>query len=68
MEIYIRKRQNTFAQYIVTRLIMDLCEAADRKRGAWVGIRWWEQAELYLEGEREMSLVAAEAEEDGLEE
>ena len=44
METYIRRRLNTVANYIATRLIMDLCEATERKQGEQVGIRWWEQA------------------------
>ena len=42
METYIWKSQNRVAQYISTRPILDLCEAAERKRGEWVGLRWWE--------------------------
>ena len=33
METYIWKSQNRVAQYISTRPILDLCEAAERKRG-----------------------------------
>ena len=29
VETYVSRRQNTVAQFIVTRLIMDLCLAAD---------------------------------------
>ena len=64
-ETYIRRRQNLVAQYIVTRTILEMCEAAERKRGARVEMRWWEQAGVDLAGAREM---AAEADEDGLEE
>ena len=49
---YIWKRQNTVAQYIVTQLILYLCEAADRKRGERVGMRWWEYMGLELTGAR----------------
>ena len=31
---YIQQRQNTVAQYIATRPILDLCKAAERKQGA----------------------------------
>ena len=41
METYIFRRQNTVAQYIATQPILDLCEAAERKRGARFGVWWW---------------------------
>ena len=40
----------------------------ERKRGAHVGLRFWEKLVLDLEGERETSAAAAEADKDGLEE
>ena len=39
----INRRQNTVAQYIVTRPLLDLCEGATQREGAWVTLRWWEQ-------------------------
>ena len=68
METYIRRRQITVAQYIATRSLLDLCEAAERKQGARVGMWWWEQAGIDLAGARETAVAAAEANEDGLEE
>ena len=70
METYIWRRHNMVTQYIVTRSILDLCKAAERKQGAWVGMQWWEQARIDLEGAREraMAAAAAEADKDGLEE
>ena len=65
MDTYIQRRQNTVVHYIAMLSIMDLCEAAERKWGSWVGMRWWEQAVLDLAGARE---TAAEANKDGLEE
>ena len=45
---YIRKsiqnRQNTVAQYIATRPLLDLCEGARAREGAKVPLRWWDQA------------------------
>ena len=41
METYIWQIQNMVAQYVAMRPILDLCEAAERKRGDQVGIRWW---------------------------
>ena len=51
---------------------MDLRKEAERKRGARVGMRWWEQAGIDLAGARETAAVAAEAadaeaDDDGLE-
>ena len=45
---------------------MGLCEAAERKRGGRVGLRWWEQAGIDLAAAAEAA--AEEAEEYGLEE
>ena len=55
----IKRRQNTVAQYIVTRPILDLCEQAIRRPGAWVYWRWWEQEGIYLEGARKQAEVSA---------
>ena len=38
MEEYIRRRQNTFAQYIATRSLLDLCEGSERAPGVRVGM------------------------------
>ena len=46
----VTSRQNTVAQYIVTRPILDLCEQAIRRPGARVSRRWWDQAGIDLEG------------------
>ena len=39
----VTRRQNTFAQYIATRPIMDLCERATQRVGARVSRQWWDQ-------------------------
>ena len=36
-------RQNTVAQFIATRPILDLYEVVERRRGTRVPWRWWEQ-------------------------
>ena len=41
MEEYVRRRQNTVAQYIATRSLLDLCEVLERDHGALVGMWWW---------------------------
>ena len=40
----ILNRQNTVAQYIATRPLMDLYEGARAREGAKVPLRWWDQA------------------------
>ena len=40
----IMRRQNTVAQYIATRLLLDLCEEARSREGAKVPLSWWDQA------------------------
>ena len=39
---YITRRHNTVAQYIATRLILNLCERSTWRMGATVSQRWWE--------------------------
>ena len=39
----ITNRQNTVAQYIATRPLLDLCEGASAREGARVPLRWWNQ-------------------------
>ena len=68
MEEYNRQRQNKVAQYIATRSMLDLCEGSERDRGERVGMRWWEQAGIYLAGAREAAAATATAEGDGGEE
>ena len=43
-------------------------QTVERKWGARVGMWWWEQAGIDLEGSMETAVAAAEADEDGLEE
>ena len=51
-------RQNTVAQFITTRSILDLCEQATRRTGARVSRRWWEQTGIDLNGEQEEAEAA----------
>ena len=44
---------------------MDLYKAAERKQGAHVGMRWWEQAGIDLARARETATAAVA--EDGIE-
>ena len=50
MEEYIRRHQNTVAQYITNQSLLDLCEGSERDSGARFGMRWWEQEEIDLAG------------------
>ena len=52
MEEYIKWRHNTVAQYIATRLLLDLCEGSERDMGAQAGMMWLEQVVIYLVWER----------------
>ena len=63
VEEYILRRYNTAAQYIVTRIILDLCEEAVRRMVTRVSKMWWSQEGLDLEGVR--VATEAEAEEEG---
>ena len=45
----INRRQNTVAQYIVTRPLLDLCEGEMQREGELVTLRWWYQTGIDLE-------------------
>ena len=48
--VYITRRKNMVAQYIVTRPILDLCEKSVQSPGAWVSWRWWEKEGIDIDG------------------
>ena len=50
--MYTRQSQNTVAQFIYTRPIMDLCLEAERRLGDRVVKQWWDQDGLRLSGVR----------------
>ena len=50
--VYIARHQNTVAQYIATRTIMDLCLAAERRMGMRLSRQWWDQPTLDITGIR----------------
>ena len=56
VDTYVSRLQNTVARFIVTRLIMYLCLAADLRPGSRVTKRWWEKYGLDLEGVRAAAL------------
>ena len=48
--VYVTRRQNTVAQYIMTRPILNLRERSVWRLGVWLSRRWWEKGVMYLEG------------------
>ena len=60
---YVTRRQNTVAQYIATRPILDLCKQYDWMPGEWVSHWWWEQDGLYSEGTKERAAAELDGEE-----
>ena len=62
---YTTRRQNTVAQYIATRPILDLYKRYTRRQGVMVSLRWWQQDSLDLEGAKKKAEAAAAAESDG---
>ena len=48
----INRRQNTVAQYIAMRPLLDLCEGAKQREGARVTMRWWDQTGIDWEKEK----------------
>ena len=61
MEEYIQRRQNMVAQFIATRLLLDMCKYTERTPGAQVEVRRWEKEVIYLAEARETEMLAAEA-------
>ena len=58
IEEYIWRGNNTVAQYITMRSLIELCEGPERAPGERVGMQWWEKAFTNLAAE------AAAAEKD----
>ena len=42
----INRRQNTVAQYIATRPLLDLCKGVKQIEGARVTLRWWYHSDI----------------------
>ena len=64
----ITRRQNTFAQYIAMRPILDLCERATRRPVARVSWKWWEQDGIDLKGVKKRAAETTTRSEPYLEE
>ena len=58
IRISILRRQNTVAQFIATRPILDLCEKAVGRPGERVPRWWWEQTSINWKGAREKAEAA----------
>ena len=65
--MYIACRQNTAAEYIVNRPIMDLCLAVERKLGMRLSRLWWDQPALNILGIRTWHAEAEGWEKMGME-
>ena len=63
----ILQRQNTVAQFIATRPILDLCEQATRRPGVRMSWRWWKQTGIDLKGSQDKAAAAAAETEANLE-
>ena len=61
---YILKGQNTVAQYITTRPIMDLCKKTVQRPGIWVAQRWCKQEGIDLAGARARTATEADREDE----
>ena len=48
--VYIARCQNTVAQYIVNRTIMELCLVVDQNLGLRLSRRWWEHPAIDILG------------------
>ena len=66
--MYIARRQNMAAQYIVTCPIMNLCLEVERNPGLRLSRRWWYQPALDILGIRAGYAIVEEGEETGTEE
>ena len=64
VDTYVSLQQNTVAQFIATRPIMDLFLAEERRPGSRVDKWWWEQDGLDLEGMWEAYWEAKRTEEE----
>ena len=59
VETYISCRQNKITQFIMTRPIMNLCLAEERRPRRRISNQWWDQEGVDVEG---MQTAAWEAE------
>ena len=68
IRVYIARRQNTVAQYIVNCPIMDLCLVAEQDTGLRFSRQWWEQPTLNILRIRAGHAAAEGREDTGTEE
>ena len=62
MVSYVPNSQDTVAQYISTRPILDLCKEKVRRSGKWVARGWWEEEVLNLAGAMAVAMAAEDGE------
>ena len=62
--VYVTRTQNTVAQYIATRPLLDLCGQCVSSMGARVSWGWWDQEGLDLEGTKERAVKESDGEEE----
>ena len=55
---YVTRRQNTVAQYIAIKPILELCKRSTWRPGARLSWRWWEQSGIDLEGAKKRETEA----------
>ena len=48
VETYVSRHQNTFAQFILIRPIIDLCQVVERRLVSRLAKQWWEKDGLDL--------------------
>ena len=62
--VYIKKKQNTAAQYIAMQPIMNNYKQCVRRPVAWVSRRWWVQEGVDLGDTRDIVVEASDEEEN----
>ena len=62
VRVYITRRQNTVAWYILTQPILDLYERSVLRPGSWVSWWWWEKEGIDIKGEKERATLDSDGE------
>ena len=61
----INRSQNTVAQYISTRPLLEICKGATQREGARVTLRWWDQTGIDWEKAKARETETESASESG---
>ena len=64
VENYVSCLQNTGAQFIATKPIMELCLEAEQRTGSRMKNQWWDQEVMDVEGMRTVDREAEQTEEE----